>query len=232
MRLTRLVPWMSVVLVATTTCGPARSAAQPAPAAEQKPDWIADPRTGCRVWNPSPSPTESITWDGPCAAGVPSGRGRLQWFTAGAPTRWYEGGCENGKRHGQGIETFANGGRYEGEYQDGTFHGRGVFRWPDGGRYEGEYRNGRRHGRGIFRWPDGGSYDGDWQENRRHGRGVRVFANGNRYDGEWRDNRPNGLGTYTTSKGNTLSGSWINGCARQGDRWATVEASPEECGVK
>ena len=36
----------------------------PAIAQTVQPEWIADPRTGCRVWNDRPQPNETIVWSG------------------------------------------------------------------------------------------------------------------------------------------------------------------------
>lgn len=44
----------------------------------------------------------------------------------------------NGRRHGRGKYTFANGAFYEGEYADNVKQGQGVMEYPDKGRYEGE----------------------------------------------------------------------------------------------
>ena len=38
----------------------------------------------------------------------------------------YKGEWKDGKKHGQGILTYANGGKYEGEWKDNKKHGRGV----------------------------------------------------------------------------------------------------------
>ncbi len=43
-------------------------------------EWIADAKTGCQVWNPAPSPGESISWSGPCSNGKATGTGTLQWY--------------------------------------------------------------------------------------------------------------------------------------------------------
>ena len=51
------------------------------------------------------------------------------------------------------------------------------------------------------------------------------------WNGEWRDGRPDGYGAFFNAKSDEkFSGSWSGGCFRQGDRWATVSATMEECG--
>ena len=38
---------------------------------------------------------------------------------------------------------------------DGKMHGRGIATWADGNRFEGDYLNGQRHGRGIMTYTNG-----------------------------------------------------------------------------
>ena len=92
-----------------------------------QPGWIADPRSGCRVWNGSPKPSETIAWSGGCANGLAQGRGVLQWYQAGKPNGRYEGEFRDGKENGRGVATWASGNRYEGEWRDGKAHGLGVY---------------------------------------------------------------------------------------------------------
>jgi hypothetical protein len=154
---------------------PAAAAAPVEPEAgpELLPGWIADTRTGCRVWNADPRPAESVTWSGDCVDGLATGRGTAQWFTNGRPTD-----------------------RYEGEYRAGQENGSGTFAWANGERYEGEWRNGERAGRGVYVWPNGDRYEGEWRDGLRAGRGVYAWRTGDRYEGEWLDDAPTGVGTY------------------------------------
>ena len=66
--------------------------ATPALAQSRPPGWIADSKTGCRVWNEAPQANEAISWSGPCVGGVAEGRGVLHWFAGGQPNGGYEGG--------------------------------------------------------------------------------------------------------------------------------------------
>lgn len=42
-------------------------------------NWIITDK-GCKVWNPSPQPNESVTWSGECVDGKAHGNGILQWY--------------------------------------------------------------------------------------------------------------------------------------------------------
>ena len=54
----------------------------------------------------------------------------------------YEGDLKEGKYHGQGTYTFANGDQYVGEYKDDMRHGQGTFTYPDGTIKRGIWKNG------------------------------------------------------------------------------------------
>ena len=48
-------------------------------------DWIADAKTGCKVWNPRPSPGEAVRWTGSCKDGFADGKGVLEWLRGEKP---------------------------------------------------------------------------------------------------------------------------------------------------
>ena len=81
----------------------------------------------------------------------------------------YVGEMKDGKEHGKGIYTCADGSKiYEGEWKDGLEHGKGIYTWPDGSKYEGEFKDENKHGKGIYTWTNGSIYEG------RHEHGERV----------------------------------------------------------
>lgn len=113
-------------------------------------EWIADAKTGCKVWNANPSPSESISWSGACANGNATGSGTVQWYLNGKPDSRYEGEYRDGHINGKGTHVSANGNRYEGEYRDDQFNGKGTYVWASGSRYEGEHLNDERRGFGVL----------------------------------------------------------------------------------
>ena len=82
------------------------------------PRWLADPKTGCKVWDPAPEPKEAVHWSGPCKNGLADGRGTLQWTLNGKPSDSYEGEYRAGKRNGHGVVTFRGGEKIEGDWRD------------------------------------------------------------------------------------------------------------------
>lgn len=84
----------------------------------KQPTWIADSKSGCKVWNPSPQAHETIQWSGGCNAGYAQGKGTLQWFENGKPSDRYVGEYQGGKRNGHGVVTMKNGTRIEGDWRN------------------------------------------------------------------------------------------------------------------
>ena len=54
----------------------------------------------------------------------------------------YVGEVKNGKGHGKGTFTFANGDKYVGEYKDGEYHGQGTYISASGEIKKGIWENG------------------------------------------------------------------------------------------
>lgn len=137
---------------ATPTPGPAAGAADDRL-------WIADRRTGCRVFNPHPLENEAIDWSGPCVDGRAHGGGVLTWYLNGEATGLrYQGEYKNGMRDGFGTETLWEGSQeksYSGEYRANERNGQGVIRWTDGTSWEGPFVDGLPNGWGSFTDADG-----------------------------------------------------------------------------
>ncbi len=105
------------ILAAAVILGIATSAlAQDQPG--KPPTWIADSKTGCKVWNPSPQARETIHWTGACQDGYAQGKGTLEWSENGKPGDRYVGDYQAGKRNGHGVVTMSNGTRIEGDWRN------------------------------------------------------------------------------------------------------------------
>jgi hypothetical protein len=59
------------------------------------------------------------------------------------------GRMANGKEHGKGVYTSANGDKYEGGFENGERHGKGVCTDASGIKYEGGFENCERHGKEV-----------------------------------------------------------------------------------
>lgn len=116
---------IGVVLACTLFLG---LAAEPVAQAQsaKSPSWIADSKTGCKVWNPSPEARETIRWSGSCEGGYAQGKGTLQFFENGKPGDRFEGEYQAGKRNGHGVVTMSNGTRIEGDWRNDVLLQLGV----------------------------------------------------------------------------------------------------------
>ena len=177
---------------------------------------------------------------GEWAAGVESGRGRLDFVDRS----YYEGEFARGLYHGQGEWHAADGVLYAGRFAQNLLVD-GSIRRPDGSVYTGQLRQHRPHGRGRLARGGGADgsmivYDGEWFDGVRHGAGtltttapapsangtstVTTDKNGNPpasgsdspggstcYTGTFCNNQPHGRGTLVYANGNTYTGEFANG---------------------
>ena len=111
------------------------------------PNWFIAENQPCQLWQQNPEPGETITWSGACVDGKASGEGREVLHLPDGGQSVYEGSMREGKAHGQGTHTWAEGSRYEGEWRNGRAHGYGKRIDRDGDRFEGKWRNGCYQGR-------------------------------------------------------------------------------------
>ncbi len=103
--------------------------------------WVADLKTGCKIWDDAPDPEERMTWSGECVDGMAEGNGILQFFIGDKPAARYEGDMRNGRADGHGINVEPDGGRYEGQWRNNAADGFGTYT-RDGKRYEGTWAKG------------------------------------------------------------------------------------------
>ena len=85
-------------------------------------------------------------------------------LVVGCATGKYVGDYKDGKYHGQGTYTFANGSKYVGEWKDGKRHGQGTLTEVNGSKYVGEFKDDKFHGQGTLTHPDGRKYVGEFKD--------------------------------------------------------------------
>jgi len=111
-------------------------------------DWIADAKSGCRVWDPNPQLEESVTWSGACANGRAEGHGVVQWSKRDFPYETDQGEWHDGRQVNNGKQSWTTG-RYDGELANGEPNGHGVLTVQKL-RYEGEFHGGKPNGFGTL----------------------------------------------------------------------------------
>jgi len=63
--------------------------------------------------------------------------------------------------------TYPHGSVYTGTTnKDGKRHGQGTYTWADGRKYVGEYKDEKMHGQGTFTNPSGDKYVGEWEDDK------------------------------------------------------------------
>ena len=174
-------------LALLTLAGVALAGAAPQPSA-----WMADGRTGCKVWDPLPEPQESVRWSGGCVGGLASGPGVTEWLENGLVIEHTEGGRAAGHLQGRGVQTLANGDRFEGAWTADRKQGHGSYASADGWTYVGEFRDDQFEGAGVMTDRKGNRYEGAWKGGHRNGQGTYTGADGTRFSGLWIDDQPVG----------------------------------------
>lgn len=95
---------------------------------QESPSWLADPNTGCRVWDNYPAPDDRAEWSGPCVSGYAEGKGTLKWFSKGVNYEIDTGQFLRGKLQGHGTsDIFASAEHFEGEFSDNRPNGFGTL---------------------------------------------------------------------------------------------------------
>ncbi|HEX6690536.1 MAG TPA: hypothetical protein VF110_05240, partial [Burkholderiales bacterium] len=134
----------------------------------------------CRVLDPE----LQGAYTGGCVNGLAEGEGVARG------TAVYEGGFLQGRKHGKGVKTWANGDRYEGDFADDQRNGFGRYTWGkgrwQGERYEGGYSRDQRHGFGTYRYSTGDVYAGPWQSDVATGPATGMMLARKKYEEEAR----------------------------------------------
>ena len=156
------------------------AAEPPCALAEDASNWLADAKTGCKIWDGVPEAGESVSWDGPCQDGWASGPGTLLWFKDGKANGSYVGERVAGKAQGRGVNTWQSGDRYEGDWKNDVPDGKGTYTWKDGSGYQGEWHNGKKQGKATYIWPSGDRFDGTYLDDKPVS-GIYTKVDGTRY---------------------------------------------------
>jgi hypothetical protein len=130
-----------------------------APAALRAGDWIADGKSGCKIWNPNPTLGESANWTGPCKDGFAEGEGVLDWLRGGSRFERDEGSWHAGRQIGAGTQTWPQG-QYKGQFAGSLPEGSGTLTLGER-RYEGGFSSGKPEGNGTLTEPSG-TINGTW----------------------------------------------------------------------
>lgn len=129
----------------------------------------------------------------------------------------------NGKKEGDGSETYLSGYVYAGSFANDKPHGKGVL-LKGNHSYDGEFSEGKKHGYGVEQYPNGSVYEGQFANNRKFGKGKLKKKDGNLfmrtnleaiilknvlgsyYQGEWYDDLKHGYGAeiIVDSTGETI----------------------------
>jgi hypothetical protein len=99
--------------------------------------------------------------------------------------------------HGEGTLYASDGSvHYHGGWQDGKRHGKGEVTWADGDHYKGDFVNDSMHGDGEYHWANDERlhYTGQWGADEMIGLGKLVFKNGTFHEGEFANDKLNGCG--------------------------------------
>jgi hypothetical protein len=128
-----LIAWLGV----SPSCGQTRETG----------DFVADPASGCKIWDPHPLAGETASWSGACTNGLAQGPGKVQWSRNGKTVETDEGNWDQGRQSGRGVQDWGSG-RYDGEVMSGEPNGHGVMTLQTA-RYEGEFHSGKPNGQGT-----------------------------------------------------------------------------------
>jgi len=123
----------------------------------------------------------------------------------------FTGGWEQGKRHGYGKQSWADGRTYDGFWEVNKRHGKGNYVKPNGEVYDGEWQRHKRHGQGSQSYASGSTYAGEWAEDVKCGWGKFTWEDGSSYEGEWAEDKMCGRGTFTEANKRSFMGEYYRG---------------------
>lgn len=200
-------------------------------------NWIADKKTGCRVWYPYHifsnnflADIDEITWSGKCKKGMADGKGTLKGYNNNGSAITMKGSMNAGRcSHDCSVVkcgyAFSESEDDHGYHYDCSETGRSL-------KYTGELKDNVPHGHGTMIYPEnegyvGNKYTGDWKDGEKNGKGELHFGNGEKYSGEFQDDLTHGHGTTDKYSGefryNGQIAIYKNDDSTQGKDWLTDE---------
>ena len=123
----------------------------------------------------------------------------------------YVGEFKDGRKHGRGLHTWANGDSFNGEFADDLPNGKGAYRFAGGDRYEGEMAAGRMSGKGIYTSRSLDRIEATFRDGKADGEGICYFANNDRYEGQMKSGALTGKGKYFYANGLRAEGEFVDG---------------------
>ncbi len=97
------------------------------------------------------------------------------------------GDCEDGA----GVFIYPTGERYAGEFEEGDKHGEGIEYYADGKlKYKGNFRDNLRSDYGVYYYRNGDKYAGWFKKNVPNGKGTYYFADGEHLAGTFINGQP------------------------------------------
>lgn len=101
-------------------------------------------------------------------------------------------GCVSGDcQDGTGVFVYPTRERYAGEFEEGDKHGEGIEYYADGKvKYKGNFRDNLRTDYGVYYYRNGDKYAGWFQKNVPNGKGTYYFADGDRIAGTFQNGQP------------------------------------------
>mmetsp|Transcript_83372 Transcript_83372/g.232505 ORF Transcript_83372/g.232505 Transcript_83372/m.232505 type:complete len:300 (+) Transcript_83372:101-1000(+) len=123
----------------------------------------------------------------------------------------YKGQWRGNRRHGYGVQRWADGAMYEGQWRWNNASGHGRFQYKEHHTsYIGQWRRSMAHGEGVYR-DNEHVYYGNWVNDEQDGKGVETWNDGEHYEGEFVGGTKHGYGVYQSKDGSKSEGAWKDG---------------------
>lgn len=137
--------------------------------------------------------TPTTKYCGNWKGGMRDGEGTL-WVRKDSNSEWvrvYKGQWKEDRKHGRGINWYANGDVYDGFFDNGVRSTIGALFLTNGDRVEGQFKNDMIDGWATLHCKNGDWFEGHWAENLREGPGIWYYESRKQcYRGEWHKNVP------------------------------------------